>query len=613
MELLFTILLLMMTYFTGRLVEFRQFRSLEERESSKTQIPVLNTEEDTYLPHAVRTELVTAHICLSADYFRRFLGGILTLFGGSLHTIESLSDRARREIVLRLQSQAPKASYITGMRMEVMKERPGMIQMLAIATAVYNDHPMAQKPRGYSCVLDHSCNAPRKHPLKELAIYGSITLLLLFLILKGGTYVIDPIAKHIPVETEEWLWRNVELDFQLPKGRPLTPALQQREKELQALLDKLPKSDALASYHFKLTLIDDPTINAVSLPGQRIVLFTGLLDDLSSENALVFILGHEIGHFANRDHVKQLVKLFFDQIISWVLGDTDLSSFTSTMGLQFSREQEKEADLIGLETLVQYYGHAGGATDFFTSQKHKSKEGWLAIIENVAEFFSDHPDDQDRVDYVVEQIEQKGYKINEVSEFHWVQAEPENLSPDELLQKYPYAELDRLNDLFSKRYYDLYERFWDIWVDGTLYQERFTDVWLANVEKAEKRNRQARPYHLAAWKSYVNDYFKAGSIPSSVNGKLDTMVQLINEQYDAELEVLEAHRSALNLLVQHADTWRPLNKNNIKMGYKGGGAEFQEHNKKIRAADAKRYKLWQRRAQVKKELLNELRQFERSR
>ena len=45
-------------------------------------------------------------------------------------------------------------------------------------------------------------------------------------------------------------------------------------------------------------------MNAVALPGGNIVVFAGLLKEIKSENELAMILGHELGHFAHRDHLR---------------------------------------------------------------------------------------------------------------------------------------------------------------------------------------------------------------------------------------------------------------------------------------------------------------------
>jgi predicted Zn-dependent protease len=47
-------------------------------------------------------------------------------------------------------------------------------------------------------------------------------------------------------------------------------------------------------------LMENEEINAVALPGGNIVVFTGLVAQVESENELAMVLAHEMGHFTHR-------------------------------------------------------------------------------------------------------------------------------------------------------------------------------------------------------------------------------------------------------------------------------------------------------------------------
>src|SRR5579884_1036617 len=101
MDLILLTVLLIITYFTGRWIEYGHFLSLEAREAKLGHVAVLPMDDDPYLSHAAKTQLVSASCSLSADYFRMFLSWLVSLFGGSLTQLQSVSDRARREVILR--------------------------------------------------------------------------------------------------------------------------------------------------------------------------------------------------------------------------------------------------------------------------------------------------------------------------------------------------------------------------------------------------------------------------------------------------------------------------------------------------------------------------------
>jgi uncharacterized protein YbjQ (UPF0145 family) len=93
---------------------------------------------------APATTLVRGSVVISVDYFKRFLARLRMIFGGRIHTYESLLDRARREAILRMQEQARElgASMIFNMRFETSsiskgrKDAVGTVEVLAYGTAV---------------------------------------------------------------------------------------------------------------------------------------------------------------------------------------------------------------------------------------------------------------------------------------------------------------------------------------------------------------------------------------------------------------------------------------------------------------------------------------------
>ena len=93
---------------------------------------------------APRTELVMGSVVVSVDYFKRFVAHLRMIFGGRVHTYESLLDRGRREAILRMQERAREqgASMIFNMRFETSSiskgggQSVGSVEVLAYGTAV---------------------------------------------------------------------------------------------------------------------------------------------------------------------------------------------------------------------------------------------------------------------------------------------------------------------------------------------------------------------------------------------------------------------------------------------------------------------------------------------
>jgi len=141
---LFIALLLVVGFTAGRIAERRHYRTIFEREDAMADLVVVSAR--TLPPSAMppATHLVLGSAVISVDYFKRFIADLRKIFGGRLHTYESLLDRARREAILRMQDQARAlgATTIMNMRFETSsiskgaKKGIGAVEVLAYGTAI---------------------------------------------------------------------------------------------------------------------------------------------------------------------------------------------------------------------------------------------------------------------------------------------------------------------------------------------------------------------------------------------------------------------------------------------------------------------------------------------
>ena len=143
-QVLFVILLLILAFFTGGFAERRHYKSIIRREDELGDIVVVCAKTLPPMDPAPRTTLVRGNVVISIDYFKRFLARLRMIFGGRIHTYESLMDRARREAILRMQYEAHVigASMIFNMRFETSsiskgaKNAVGTVEVFAYGTAV---------------------------------------------------------------------------------------------------------------------------------------------------------------------------------------------------------------------------------------------------------------------------------------------------------------------------------------------------------------------------------------------------------------------------------------------------------------------------------------------
>jgi Zn-dependent protease with chaperone function len=141
------------------------------------------------------------------------------------------------------------------------------------------------------------------------------------------------------------------------------------------------------------------------------VVFTGLLAEMTSENELAFVLAHELGHFAHRDHLRGLGRALVLMTASTLLLGAE-NSINGMIGqgmalteLSFSRKQESQADEFALEVLLCHYGHVADATSFFSKIPKDGDPG------RFGHYFASHPENRRRIGRLDRLTQERGYPI----------------------------------------------------------------------------------------------------------------------------------------------------------------------------------------------------------
>jgi predicted Zn-dependent protease len=111
-------------------------------------------------------------------------------------------------------------------------------------------------------------------------------------------------------------------------------------------------------WRWEINLIGSRQINAFCMPGGKIAFYTGILDTLRlSDDEVAIVMGHEVAH-ALREHARErMAKSELTRLGTTVLGELvggGRYSGAFAMGgnlltLKFSRQDESEADLVGLD------------------------------------------------------------------------------------------------------------------------------------------------------------------------------------------------------------------------------------------------------------------------
>jgi predicted Zn-dependent protease len=153
-------------------------------------------------------------------------------------------------------------------------------------------------------------------------------------------------------------------------------------------------------YPYSLSIANYRELNAFALPGGPVWINRGILHAAANEAQLAGVLAHEIAHIAQRhaaDQItKQLVANGFLGLLGAVLGNDPGAARTAQAGarilagsymLKFSRDDEREADVIGSQIMQRAGWDARGMAEFMeTLRREQGRDPGSVEI-----FLSSHP------------------------------------------------------------------------------------------------------------------------------------------------------------------------------------------------------------------------------
>ena len=147
-------------------------------------------------------------------------------------------------------------------------------------------------------------------------------------------------------------------------------------------------------FEYEFFIVADPTPNASAFPGGKIFINTGMLQLISSEAELAGILSHEIAH--------SVLSHSFQDMANKSL--TSLIPFGDFVDADFSRAQEKQADILATRVLASAGYSADGLYNIMAKLKQlEPKSNWSNSL------LASHPASATRMTYLEELIQQNGY------------------------------------------------------------------------------------------------------------------------------------------------------------------------------------------------------------
>nr|WP_319248103.1 M48 family metallopeptidase [uncultured Celeribacter sp.] len=214
--------------------------------------------------------------------------------------------------------------------------------------------------------------------------------------------IADQLATILPVEGERALGDKTYEQVRTAFSQGYLPIRECLAEDgaaaLQVMEDRLVAASDLTADAVTLSVLDFDMVNAFALPGGRIVVMRGLIDEAETPDEVAAVIAHEIGHVAHRDptrHALRSVGTF--GVLSLVLGDfaggsVVLLGANQLVNAQYSQGAESAADAYAHDLLPR----AGVSPAALAPLFERLKEAY-GDSEGLAAHLSSHPQLGDRV------------------------------------------------------------------------------------------------------------------------------------------------------------------------------------------------------------------------
>lgn len=189
--------------------------------------------------------------------------------------------------------------------------------------------------------------------------------LLIMVAIFGGIWALVAIAPwkvNVPdlgftVEREQQLGRIMVEEWMFDTGGVELLDNDTVDAALRTVNDRLLEALGPSEYDHHIWVVKNDEINAITLPGGYILVYSGLIRFSDSAEEVAAVIAHELGHVEQRHVLSRLIKEFGLQLLFTVVsgGDAVVVGELSRTALSnmFNRKQEEEADAFGWELMAK--------------------------------------------------------------------------------------------------------------------------------------------------------------------------------------------------------------------------------------------------------------------
>ena len=241
---------------------------------------------------------------------------------------------------------------------------------------------------------------------------GFITILIVVALWFGLSQIdfmrlmkVDAKTDDLEQKLGDLFWESIERSEDVIRNDSVNTAVDK-------LVTKLAKENGIKRDDIKLHIIDKDEMNAFAMPGNYLIVYSGLIDECDNEAQLAGVLGHEIAHLQKRHVMKKMVKEFGLSVLLSISGGhagrVTAEAVKALSSSAYDRSLESEADF----TSVDYMIKANIDPKPFADLMYKMAEE--QDLPDAVYWVSTHPESKERAKAILDYVKGKKYTSQKV-------------------------------------------------------------------------------------------------------------------------------------------------------------------------------------------------------
>lgn len=240
--------------------------------------------------------------------------------------------------------------------------------------------------------------------MKKNIYYEIIVFIIILIITIAGPYFLykfivskksktdSKFSIDIEKKLKDLIKKQIMIDSKVIDNNKIKTAIDEIKKRLESNIEN-------KNFDLEIIVIDSEEVNAVSLPGGLIILYSSLISITENPEQLAAVIAHEIGHVVNRDSINALKRNIGLAIILSGIGGNDSSDLVkkiiqNLINNSYSRKIEEDTDDFACQLLIKSSINPKNLEVFFK----KLKEINNIKDKNLLKYLGSHPDIDSRIE-----------------------------------------------------------------------------------------------------------------------------------------------------------------------------------------------------------------------